>query len=190
MICHCVAYHLIICFIDDVHEINNQSYCILSGPPCISKRQHDKNYRQAGMGEILNWKLHLQFAIHVYIAFREPTLLEGTKRLINVILLFEQQWLSAFSVEIMTERCSHKCNLISPEDAAPRWQTLNFEFSLILVLNKMYGWIMYNTEFVRSSRNRRQWLDSHKAIVKNGNITFYWYMNLTKSRKIINQLIY
>ena len=22
-------------FIDDVHEINNQSCCILSGPPCI-----------------------------------------------------------------------------------------------------------------------------------------------------------
>ena len=25
------------CFIDDVHEINNQICCILSGPPCIEK---------------------------------------------------------------------------------------------------------------------------------------------------------
>ena len=61
----------LICFIDDVLEINDQSRCILSGPPCIMKKVSLERYNiilYNGTLTLKMSKMALQFEINLFIS--------------------------------------------------------------------------------------------------------------------------
>ena len=84
-------------FIDDVHEINDQSRCILSGPPCIS------NTLSTSMIAVLVHSLRFDTFAHAHDYFNE-----------SCYLL--ESWLKDFTVEL---RVGSGCVVIAVSPASP-----------------------------------------------------------------------
>ena len=56
------------CFIDDVYEINNQSRCIISGPPCIT-------WFYLSAVAIDNWNVSLTYQKYVWVKMHFKTVM-------------------------------------------------------------------------------------------------------------------